>query len=67
MKPDLYLARIRLNLEVDDIRNDNVRLRPNLRVFDSPNLEVERLDSTVPEAELMNFHCMRIPMIAEFQ
>ena len=57
------------NLEVNDICNDDVSLRPNLRVFDTPNLDsaVECLDSTVPEAELTNFRCMRIPMISDFQ
>ena len=41
------------------VSNVDIRLRPNnLRVFDTPNLEVERLDCTVTEAELMNFHCM---------
>ena len=34
-----------------------------LRVFDTPSLEVKRLDSTVPEAEMMNFCCMRIPIV----
>ena len=44
-----------MDLEVDVDSNDDVSLRPDLRVFDSPNLEVECLDCTVPEAELTNF------------
>ena len=31
------------------------------RVFDTPSLEVECLDNTVPEAEMTKFCCMRIP------
>ena len=44
-----------MDLEVDIESNVDISLRPNLRVFDSPNMEVERLDCTVPEAELTNF------------
>ena len=60
MKLNLYLTWSRQNLKVNDIRNDDIILRPNLRVFDTPSLEVERLDNTVPEAEMTKFHCMRI-------
>ena len=63
MKLDLYLTWSWQNLKVNNIRNDDVRLRPNPRVFDTPSLEVERLDSTVPEAEMKNFRCMRIPAV----
>ena len=35
------------------------------RVCDTPNLEAECLDCTVPEAELMNFHSMGISVICE--
>ena len=65
MELDLYLTWSRHNLKVNDICNDDIRLRPNPRVFDTPNLEVEHLDSTVPEAELTNFRCMRIPVMSE--
>ena len=61
MELDLYLTWSRQNLKVYDIRNDDVRLRSNSRVFDTPSLEVESLDSTVPEAEMTNFRCMRSP------
>ena len=63
MKLDLYLTWSWQNLKVNDIHNDDIRLRPNSRVFDTPSLEVERLDSTVPEAEMMNFRCMRSPEV----
>ena len=63
MELDLYLSWSRQYLEVNDIRNGDVRLRPNRRVFDTPNLEVGRLDSTVPEAEMTNFRCMRSPVV----
>ena len=45
-----------MNLEVYDVSNDDVRLIPKFREFVTPNLEVKHLDSTVTEAELMNFH-----------
>ena len=55
-----------MDLEVYDVSNVDIRLRPNNpRVFDTPNLEVKCLDCTVTEAELMNFRCMRIPIICE--
>ena len=42
-----------MDLEVYDVSNADVRLRPNNpRVFDTPNLEVKRLDCTLTEAEL---------------
>ena len=44
-----------MDLEVDIESSVDISLRPNLRVFDSPNMEVEHLYCTVPEAELMNF------------
>ena len=62
MKLDLYLTWSWQNLKVNDIRNDDIILRPNSRVFDTPSLEVEHLDSTVPEAEMTNF-CMRSPIV----
>ena len=63
---DLYLARSQLNLEVYDVSNDDIGLRPKMpRVCDTPILEVERLNSTVTEAELMNFPWMWIPVISE--
>ena len=55
-----------MDLEVYDVSNVDIRLRPNNpRVFDTPNLEVEHLDCTVTEAELINFCLMRIPIICE--
>ena len=43
-----------MNLEVYDVSNDDIGLRPKMpRVCDTPNLEVEHLDSTVTEAELI--------------
>ena len=55
-KLDLYLAGSQLNLEVYDVSNDDIGLRPKMpRVCDTPNLEVKHLDSTVTEGELMNF------------
>ena len=36
-------------------------VRPNLRVFDTPSLEVECLDSTVPEAEMTNVMVWEFP------
>ena len=51
-----------MNLEVYDVSNDDVGLRPKMpRVCDTPILEVEHLDGTVTEAELMNFHRMKFP------
>ena len=53
-KLDLYLARSQLNLEVYDVSNDDIGLRPKMpRVCDTPSLEVEHLDGTVTEAELI--------------
>ena len=54
-----------MNLEVYDVSNDDIELRLNLRVFDPPNLDIEQLGCTVTEAEFINFHCMRIPVICE--
>ena len=45
-----------MNLEVYDVSNDDVGLRPKMpRVCDTPIQEVKHLDGTVAEAELMNF------------
>ena len=49
----MEFPRCQLDLEVYDVSNVDVRLRPNNpRVFDTPRLEVKHLDCTLTEAEL---------------
>ena len=52
-----------MDLEVDVDLNDDISLRPNLWVFDSPNLEVECFRLYSARSRVDEFCCMSIPII----